>query len=164
MDAAEGQTEPFLDGSSLCLCGSDGKGTVLFTGRYFEADIRCMALIVSISLAQDRVWSSVFSMQDTKLSVHPNYKRDRNDTTRFSLCACLLNALTMFLVLCWMVPSCYCFITTMDSSTVSRNLTNNFPTVADEDTRVNVSDLICLLSLCAMLFQTAQILFGPWMS
>ena len=24
------------DGSSLCLCGSDGKGALLFTGRCFE--------------------------------------------------------------------------------------------------------------------------------
>ena len=29
------ESESCHDGSSLCLCGSDGKGAVLFTGRYF---------------------------------------------------------------------------------------------------------------------------------
>ena len=35
MAAAEGNL-PY-DGSSLCLCGSDGKGAVLFTGRHVES-------------------------------------------------------------------------------------------------------------------------------
>ena len=36
MDAAEGETESFMEGSSLCPYGSDGKGAVLFTGKYFQ--------------------------------------------------------------------------------------------------------------------------------